>query len=322
MPEHSNLTIPERPDVPDEQIGSAEHELRYDDLCQDGRLRIGGVWAPMGRILWTRMPVAKTLAALGAQGVRNVLSFVMMEADDVPLSMRGFAHSEVRYRLGHTTGADNQPNRIVFETWLTTQAVPGRQGDPTARPSGESVPAARAFGQHVFTRPSAPAGQHRVLRLEHPNFVELPPERVEFFDPKRILALPDGAEPLEPEPRAEAAPVVFGVVHTDGNQHVNFMVYPRLTEDGALRRLAELGFHGRLLGRRAEVGYRKPCFAGDRMRLVLQAFRLNEKLGVVAALVPDEAPVSDGAPAGHGHSADPWSAFGRSHCMVRLLLSQ
>jgi hypothetical protein len=315
MSQHSTEAIPERPDVPKEQIGSAEHELRYDDLCQDGRMRIGGVWAPMGRILWTKMPVARTLARLGAGGVRNVLSFVMMQADDVPLSIRGFAESEVRYRLGHTTGVDGQPNRIVFETWLSTRAAPGRLGDPTARPSGEPVLAARAFGQHVFTRPSAPPGQHRVLRLEDPSFPELPAERVEFFDPKRILALPVGAEPLEPGPRAEEAPIVFGLVHTDGNQHVNFMVYPRLTEDAALRRLDELGFRGQLLGRRAEVGYRKPCFAGDRMRLVLQAFRLHEKLGVVAALVPDEAPAQGAS------SADPWSAFGRSHCMVRLLLS-
>jgi len=314
MTDASDLIVPERPDVPDAQIGSAEHELRYDDLCQDGRLRIGGVWAPMGRILWTRMPVARTLARLGAAGVRNVLSFVVMQAEDVPLSMRGFAQSEVRYRLGHTTGPDDRPNRIVFETWLSTHAAPGHLGDPTARTSGEPLLVARAFGQHVFTRPSAPAGQHRVLKLEDPDFPELPPERVEFFDPKRILALPPGSEPLEPGPRPEPAPIVFGLVHTDGNQHVNFMVYPRLTEDAALCRLAELGFRGRLLGRRAEVGYRKPCFAGDRLRLVLQAFRLDEQLGVVAALVPDPSPASN-------ERADSWSAYGHPHCMVRLFLS-
>lgn len=65
-------TVPEPPEVPDSQIGVGEIELRYDDLCQDGRMRIAGVWPPLGRILWTQMPVARALARLGARGIRNV----------------------------------------------------------------------------------------------------------------------------------------------------------------------------------------------------------------------------------------------------------
>ena len=36
-------------------------------------------------------------------------------------------------------------------------------------------------------------------------------------------------------------PVVFGVVHTDSNHHVNSLVYFRLFEEAALRRFAQLG---------------------------------------------------------------------------------
>jgi hypothetical protein len=287
-------------------------ELRYEDICQDSRLRLAGVWPPMGRILWSKMRVAHALERVGAQGIRNVLSFVVMDAADEPVTVRARAQSRVRFQVGRTLDEQGQPNRIVFNTWLETRAPRGARGNPAAAPSGEPVLVARAFGQHVLTKPGAPRGQHRVLELDDAD-MPIAPAPMPWRDPEGILALPQGAEPLDPAPRADALPFVFGLVHTDGNQHVNFLVYPRLVEDAALRRLAEHGLDGKLLGRRAEVGYRRPCFAGDRMRVVLQAFRLGERLGVVAALVPHH----DGLPLEQAS----WEAFGRLHCTTRMLLS-
>src|SRR4030095_17006131 len=122
-------------------------------------------------------------------------------------------------------------------------------------------------------------GQHRVVRLEGTDLPELPETEVEFFDPRSLLALPVGSAPLGPAPIIDGAPVVFGLVHTDGNQHVNFLVYPRLVEDALLRRLPELGFDAKKLGRSVEVGYKRPCFAGDHMMLLMQTFRRGEAVG-------------------------------------------
>ncbi len=92
--------------------------------------------------------------------------------------------------------------------------------------------------------------------------------------------------------RLDPTPVVFGLVHTDPNQHANFLAYPSFAEDAALRRLRELGESTSVLARVMEVGYRKPSFAGETLGLVLQAFRWNGDLGIVAAFV--DAPPSDG----------------------------
>jgi hypothetical protein len=306
--------LPPEPEVPEEQIGEADLELRYEDVCQDGRLRLAGVWAPMGRILWSKMRVAHALQRLRGQGVRNVLSFIAIHAEDEPVTVRARALSRVRFQLGHTLDARGEPNRIIFNTWLRTEAPRGKRGDPSAEPSGERVLVAKAFGQHVLTRPRAARGEHRVLTLEDPELPAVPEQHMPWRDADGLLVLPEGAQPLDPEPRAEEAAFVFGLVHTDGNQHVNFLIYPRLAEDAALRRLSEHGIDARLLGRRAEVGYKRPCFAGDRMRVVTQAFRLGDELGAIAALVADSGDLPRGA-AG-------WAEFGRLHCVTRMVLSR
>ena len=50
-----------------------------------------------------------------------------------------------------------------------------------------------------------------------------------------------------------------------------------------------------------EVGYRKPCFAGERLRIVLRAFRVGDGYAVTGAFQADGA--------------------GKPHVTVRLLLS-
>jgi hypothetical protein len=304
--------IPQAPEVSAELRGEAESELRYQDLCQDGRLRIAGVWPPMGQILWTRMQLARSLGRLARQGIRNVMSYVAMASEDVPLSIFAPAHSAVKVELGHTRDESGAPNRVILNTWLETDALRARRNHPASRPSDQRVHAARAFGQHVFTRPAAPRGQHRVTRLEDPELGGLVQREVTFVDPKSLLALPAGAEPIDSAPVVDVAPVVFGLVHTDGNQHVNFLIYPRLVEDALLRRLPELGVDARRLGRSVEVGYKRPCFAGDRMNLLMQVFRLEAAVGVVAAVVPAED-------AQRAAAARDFSAVERLHCAVRLV---
>ena len=43
-----------------------------------------------------------------------------------------------------------------------------------------------------------------------------------------------------------------------------------------------------MLGRALDIAYRKPCFAGQTMRVVQQAFEHEGRLGVAAVLVEDK----------------------------------
>ena len=86
-------------------------------------------------------------------------------------------------------------------------------------------------------------------------------------------------------------PFTFGLLHTDSNMHVNSLAYLRTFEEAALRRFVELGRGANVLGRTLDIAYRKPCFAGQAMRVVQQAFELAGRLGVAAVLV-EEADVA------------------------------
>ena len=61
-------------------------------------------------------------------------------------------------------------------------------------------------------------------------------------------------------------------------------------QDAALRRFARLGRSSRLLPKRLEIAYRKPCFAGQHGRILLRAFSVGDDLGAVGAFVSEAAP--------------------------------
>jgi hypothetical protein len=87
---------------------------------------------------------------------------------------------------------------------------------------------------------------------------------------------------------------------------VNSLVYPRLFEDAALRRFAELGrLKPPVLSRFVEAAFRKPCFAGETYALALRAFELGGRLGAVGAFMkPEEARALETA---------------RPHCFVKMV---
>jgi acyl-CoA thioesterase FadM len=72
--------------------------------------------------------------------------------------------------------------------------------------------------------------------------------------------------------------MALGVMHTDSNQHVNSLVYPRLFEEAALRRFAVLGKSTTVLARSIDIAYRRPSFAGDTLRIFVRAFE-NAAIG-------------------------------------------
>ncbi|MCC6215790.1 MAG: hypothetical protein IT376_13070 [Polyangiaceae bacterium] len=304
-----------RADAPpaDAVVATGITRPRYEDVTQDGRLRLDSVWHAMGPVFWERHPMAVSLGRLGTQGIRTVLTYVTLEGGERGISLFADLEHEVRMRFAHTVDAEGTVDRILMDTWLESHA-PARGGrDAPPRPGRGRVLAARSFGRHVLTRPAVAPPGHRVLALDDPELPSVPATRL-AWRPAALLELPGGARALEEAPRAEPVPVAFGLAHTDGNQHVNFQVYPRLLEEAALRRLHELGRPGRRLARRAELVYRKPGFAGDVLRLVLQAFEAEGgAVGVVGGFFED-TPGS--------RAARSWEEAGRPRCSARLWLTE
>jgi hypothetical protein len=115
----------------------------------------------------------------------------------------------------------------------------------------------RIFAEHVITKPFAPPAERKVTRLDAPGLPAIP-EDEHPWEPAEALV--EGA-PLEP-----AGDIAFGMMHTDSNQHVNSLVYPRVFEEALLRRTGSQA----LLARAVEMRWRKPFFAGERAALSMR----------------------------------------------------
>src|SRR5262249_13181357 len=131
----------------------------------------------------------------------------------------------------------------------------------------------------------APPSERKVLSLPGLDYST----RWQWRGLDEVLQLPPSAQPLDQ--LSMESEFVFGLAHTDSNQHVNSLVYPRLFQDAALRRFAAHGLDTRVLAQRLEIAYRKPCFAGERAKILLRAFVAGGKPGAVGAFVSESAPL-------------------------------
>lgn len=273
-------TLPPPPEVPASQTATAEVEVRYEDITQDGRVRLEALPTALGAACWRRLLHEHPLSlAARRQGIVPILSRLLVEGGGGPVSVRRPLLARGRYELAHTERG-GEVDRLIMNLYAEVEGVVGRTHGPPPDDAGEPVAVGRVFAEHVFTRPFAPAAERRVLELPAGEGLPGVPPAVHRWQPAEAAAtLPPGATPLDREPRPDAQPVVFGLAHTDSNQHVNSLVYPRVLEEAALRRLAEDGRETQVLARFVELAYRRPCFAGDRLRLDLQAFEHEGRVG-------------------------------------------
>ena len=163
----------------------------------------------------------------------------------------------------------------------------GRTNLPPPERAGEVVPVGRVFAEHVFTRPFAPPESRKVRDLEG----SVPPNRWSSRPLSAAAVLPTGAKALG-EPWI-SDPFVFGLAHTDSNQHVNSLVYLSLFEEAVVCRLAEVGRSPVVLARWIEIGYRKPCFAGDRVSMRFTLAEVDGGIGAFGVFVPTNDPLTD-----------------------------
>ncbi len=283
--------FPARPEgLPPEQSAAAEGWVRYEDVSQDGRPMLLALPHGLGLTVWQKrlmhLPEARTLQHAGVIPVLTKLAIV---GGPGPISVRRAIDHVGSYRFARTVDAAGQTNRIVLEMWTESSAPAGRtHGEPPPE-AGRVVAVGGVYFEHVFTRLFAAPTERKVTSLA-PHGVADPVDIVSFTQPESLLELPDGARPLDDALIADDGDVVLGVMHTDSNQHVNSLVYPRIFEEACLRRFAARGESTRVLARRVEVAYRRPCSAGERVKLMLRAFRDGARTGAVGAFVADGEP--------------------------------
>jgi hypothetical protein len=268
------------------RAGASVH-LRFEDVTQDGRLVLETLPNALGPTVWRGLLAHDPMPRLFfEQGIVPILSRFVLEGYSGPLSANAAIDAQGTFRLSRA-----EDGRFMLDMWADLRGVIGRTHGKTER-DGERILAGRILAEHVLTRPFAPPEQRRVTSLDFPGAPTDLPSRPAPPSYDSIASLPAGATPLEPSRSADAVPIVFGLVHTDSNMHVNSLVYLRVFEEAALRRFGALGKGAVVLGRTLDIAYRKPCFAGQTMRVVQQAFEHEGRLGIAAVLVEDKEAVS------------------------------
>jgi hypothetical protein len=264
------------------RAGASVH-LRFEDVTQDGRLVLEALPNALGPTVWRGLLAHDPMPPrFFEQGIVPILSRFVLEGHSGPLSANAAIEAQGTFRLSRA-----EDGRFMLDMWADLHGRIGRTHGKTDR-DGERILAGRILAEHVLTRPFAPAEQRRVTSLDFPGAPTNLPSRPAPPAYDAIASVPAGATPLEPVRSPDPVPVVFGLVHTDSNMHVNSLVYLRLFEEAALRRFSALGKGSVVLGRTLDIAYRKPCFAGQTVRVVQQAFEHEGRLGIAAVLVEDK----------------------------------
>jgi hypothetical protein len=257
--------------------------IRFEDVTQDGRFVLEALPNAVGPAIWQAI-IQKDPAfvTLFNNGILPMLTRFVLEATAGPFSAHAAVEAEGACRIARTE--DGSEVRFVLDMWADLYAPIGRTYG-SARGQGERALAGRMMAEQTFTRPFAPPGERRVTSLDFPGAPRVHATRPASPSGEAVASIPPGAKPLEPATAVDPTPVVFGLVHTDSNRHVNSLAYLRMFEEAALRRFDELGKTSSWLGRSLEIVYRRPCFAGQSMRVVQQAFEMDGQLGIAATLV-------------------------------------
>lgn len=274
------------PPTPKVEAAAARVHLRYEDVCQDGRLLLEVLPNALGSAVWGAQLSKDSIAMrCMAEGVIPILTRFVIEGTPGPFGVMTPLGVTGRFELAQ--GDD----RVYLNMWADLTGPIARTYPPQPENAGTIAPAGRIFGEHVFTRLFAPPGERRVKKLDVPGVPD-PLPAYAARSSSSILEIPEGVRALD-ELSPDDSPITFGLVHTDSNHHVNSLVYIRLFEEVALRRFAKLGKTEPMLASRIEIAYRKPCFAGDRVRVHVRAVEVDGRLGALAILTKEGADSSN-----------------------------
>jgi len=253
--------------------------LRYEDVTQDGRLIPVSVPAALAG-LWREVLVDHPgqRAAVKA-GIIPILTRLTIRSLEQQIRVDRPIESHTGFELAHDLVA-NEP-RLFMNIWCEIRGVAGKLGRNAT--AGDLALSGTLFAEHTFTRPLAPPDQRKVTRLGVEGYPDVPETRYAAPAPATAQEAPPGAtwlDELAPDP----AEYAFTLDQTDSNQHVNSLVYIRLFHDALNRRLAATGRPMRLRSRAVDIAYRKPSFAGDRVRASLRLFEHEGALGAAGLI--------------------------------------
>lgn len=280
-----DLVPPAPADLPEAQRGKGELPTRYEDIAQDGRMGVRPLTHSIGASLWRDVLLRHPfLRALAKEDVIPILSRLVVEAGGGPISVRGSVTCEGAFTVSRALDARGE-TRFRFDCWTRISGPRDRTWGPKIAGAGEPVPIGALYAEHVLTRPFAAPAERKVTRAPELG-VALRDDA--WAEPQALLALPDGARFLDEGFVLDDACTVFGLGHTDSNQHVNSLVYPLLVEEAALRRLFAAGLSTVRFASFVELRFRKPAFAGDRVRVVTRLYERAGNHGVVAAVLDAE----------------------------------
>lgn len=270
--------------------GVARFDTRYEDLSQNGHVKLTALPTAIGRAcfaeLWEKHPVAR----ITREGVVPILSRLAIEIEPVAAKLLGALEGRGVLRFAHERDAEDDSVRaLLLNAEAGVWATPRRSR--TSEDGPKQVRVGRVFADHVFTRLHAPKSERKVLAFSVPGYPAVPARRYARPTLAQTLSASPKSTALESELSPDVAPWVFGLTHTDCNRHVNSLVYIRLFEDAALRRLAQLGRNTEVLARSVEINYRKPCFAGEQLSCMLQTYATRDGDMLVGYIAEPGAPV-------------------------------
>ena len=270
------MTFAERRDSPfAAQRATGKLHLRYEDVAQDGRPLLTTLPVALG-VLWRSLSIpTPARERMQREGIIPILTRYSIEAFAGPFAIEKPLEVEGGFELTHARDAKGDVSRIFLDMQATVIGRKGRTNLPPPDDAGASAVAGTIDVEHVFTRPFAPPAERKVTALDFEGAPFVPEKRRDFVPPQAAIELPKGARAIDDGFVEDTTRIALGVMHTDSNQHVNSLVYPRLFEEAALRRLAAMGRPTTVLARSLLVTYRRPSFAGESLRVFVRAFETD-----------------------------------------------
>ena len=273
---------PPPPAFSPDQSSTTSGPIRYEDCTQDGRMlplampaQMSGLW----QTVIARHPGSRNAIS---SGVVPILTRITMTSESQPIRIDRPVEARSGFQLAHDVDETGEVARLFMNVWVDIWGMGGRVGPRQIE--GEQTRAGQLFAEHTFTRLFAPPDQRKVTRLPFEGYPEIPPERHQSLAPKLAQEAPEGATWID-ELAPDVVEVPFTLDQTDANQHVNSLVYIRTFLDATHRRLASGGHPLKLRSQAVDIAYRKPCFAGDRVRSHLRLFRSGDSYGAAGSIV-------------------------------------
>jgi hypothetical protein len=249
-----------------------------------------GLGAAVWRALVSKLPAVETLRA---QGIFPILRRLVIVGEDRAVS----ADVPIEYSGSFRFAREKGGERLFANMWVEAHAPVASTFGAAPSPDAPRELVGRVFGEHVLTRPFAPPAERKVTRIDAEGVPPVPEDEYEFESAESLLESAGG--PLE-----DAGDFLFGMLHTDSNQHVNSLVYPRVFEEAVVRRLVQdtrFSSPKALMARSIELRWRRPVFAGETTPISMR-------------LLPGE-------PSGYQCTAiGAFSSGGKPSCAVKLLL--